>query len=206
LIEVLSAPSVRRPRDNPFRTSRIEALPYRLSKPGRFELLEKWRDLGRQGALVGRKGSGKTTLLRELEQHLERPGHRLCRIRLTEVKPRPSTAEWQALTRRLESSAIVTIDGAEQLSRWLWWRIRRLALSSGGLLITCHSPGRLPTLYDHKTDPQLLADLVEELVDERLFTQLLPKLDRLFVRHDGNIRECLRALYDHWAGDSFEAL
>ncbi len=67
---------------------------------------------------------------------------------------------------------------------------------AGGLVITSHRPGLLPTLYECETSPELLAGIVEELAGEELDSE------EVLARHRGNIRDALRELYDRWAGIS----
>jgi hypothetical protein len=70
---------------------------------------------------------------------------------------------------------------------------------AGLLVATLHRPRLLPTLIECRTDLGLLRELVAELApaDAPL---LEPRLDELFERHRGNIRLCLRELYDVYAG------
>jgi hypothetical protein len=57
----------------------------------------------------------------------------------------------------------------------------------------------LPSLREHRTSPELLADLVTELVGEAGRRALDGDLEELFEIHRGNVRNCLRQLYDQWA-------
>ena len=60
------------------------------------------------------------------------------------------------------------------------------------------APGLLPTLFECTTTPSLLKELVGGLrphghvVSDGL-------LDELYHRHHGNLRDCLRELYDLYA-------
>ena len=84
------------------------------------------------------------------------------------------------------------------LFRSLLLRATRHARS---LVATLHQPGRLPTLIECETNSRLLHDLVEELAPTNVIA-LEPNLEELFLRHNGNIRLCLRELYDVFAGRS----
>jgi hypothetical protein len=64
---------------------------------------------------------------------------------------------------------------------------------------TLHQPGRLPTLIECETNSRLLHELFEELALADA-SAIAPSLDELFHRHEGNIRSCLRELYDVYAG------
>jgi hypothetical protein len=217
-----SGPEVRlaSPKNNPFRTSRIEALPFRdPSSPqdARFVegLLERWNSLDRRGVLVGPKGHGKTTLLEELEFQLEARGFELRRARLRIESPTPDPATRRHLGDGLHDGVVISIDGLDLLRPLTWWRLRRGWRAAGGILATSHRPGRLPTLYEHRSTPELLRQLVRELLDDtdhRLVEPSLvesslvepslvePRLEELFARHQGNVRECFRELYDEFAG------
>jgi len=92
---------------------------------------------------------------------------------------------------------VVLLDGADAL-RWLdWLRFRRLARRAGGLIITTHRPGRLPTLVECATSPALLAEIVGALLGPEA-KRWRNRLEGLWSRHGGNLREALRELYDHY--------
>ena len=103
--------------------------------------------------------------------------------------------------RTAAQSDIVFVDGAEQLGPLAWWRFRRIVRQATGLVITSHRSGRLPTLIECRTSPTLLRELVTELAPDDI-EKLEPRLDDLFERHKGNLRSCLRELYDRYAGRS----
>jgi hypothetical protein len=91
------------------------------------------------------------------------------------------------------------LDGAEQLS---WPRKRTLLRTTrhgGGLIVTTHRAGLLPTLYQCRTSPQLLGGLLEEL--EPQYATSEAELGALFRRHHGNVRNALRELYDQTASN-----
>lgn len=183
-------------RLNPFRSARVESLRFRSAGVSPPELLQRFESLGCRAALVGPKGSGKTTLLEALEAELESGGWSVRRWRLRIERPAPSPEEWRLVETAGERD-LVTVDGAEQLSWWRWRRLLRSSRRAGALLVTCHRPCRLPTLHAHTTSPELLRNLVAELLESG-GDDLPVELDELFRRHDGNIRECLRSLYDLW--------
>ena len=93
---------------------------------------------------------------------------------------------------------VLLFDGAEQLSRLAWWRFRRLARRARGLVITSHRPGLLPTLVACETDADLLRDIVSDLAPTGP-PMPGPAPEELFARHNGNVREALRELYDRCA-------
>ncbi len=182
---------------NPFRSERVEALSYRGPDVSPSGIIENCRRQHHgRGALTGPKGSGKTTLLLEIARHLCAQGKAPLLIRLNETDRR---VDWRTLrlNMRLTHPPPLLLDGAEQLSLFAWWRLRRLARRTTLLVITSHHPGKLPTLHDHRTTPELLATLVRELLDgPEADIPSTQDLTPLFERHGGDIRQCLRELYD----------
>jgi hypothetical protein len=93
---------------------------------------------------------------------------------------------------------LICLDGADELSAAAWLLLRARSRRAGGLLITTHREGRLPTLVRCRTDANLLASLVSALTAP-VPTGTLPELPpatALFTKHGGDIREALRDLYD----------
>ncbi len=181
--------------DNPFATCRLESLEFQLEGMTWSDLSERFDALGRRAALVGNHGAGKTTLAEQLAGRWQQAGWRVHLVRLTRERPRIGRADWTTSLGRLGLEDRVVLDGAEQLTWWRWRRFLRRTRRAGGVLVTTHRPGRLPTLYECRTDVALL---------KRLVGQLAPTLDpragggveELFERHHGNLREALRELYD----------
>ena len=101
--------------------------------------------------------------------------------------------------RAASTEDVLLVDGVEQLGPLTWRKLRRGSLSHAGLIITTHAPGRLPTLIECRTSVELLDEIVTELAPAEI-GRLRPKLPPLFARHDGNVRLCLRELYDWHAG------
>lgn len=188
----------RPPRTNPFRTSRLDALRFRLDAAGWTELMQRLELLGRRGALVGPEGSGKSTLLRELSQRLEADDFHIRRLQLHRDAPPPKAAVWRRLTGALGPRDVLVVDGGDEVPLLRWWWLRRVSRRGGGLLTTLHRPGRLPTLRRHRTSPELLAELVAELSESMASQPSEIELADLFTRHRGNLRDCLLELYDHW--------
>lgn len=190
-------------RLNPFAASRIEALEYRFSDGlGWPALMRRLEALGFRAALVGPEGRGKTTLLEQVASRLEARGAVLRRLTLGRGQRRLSSAERRRLLGDLGPREVLLIDGAQELDRRVWSRIRRRSRSAGGLVITSHQEGLLPTLRLCETSPELLQDLVAELLDELGpgATDLRSlRLSSLYGRHGGNLRSALWELYDRWA-------
>ena len=182
-----------RPADNPFASRRIDRLTYRVPEGGLRFVVERLRRAGGRGAVVGAHGSGKTTLLEALADRLD---GRPVRLALNAETARPLEFAIASLPETIGSERTILIDGAEQLGRWGWWRLARRVKDAGIVVITSHTPGRLPTIHECLTSPQLLAELVDELAPG--MSEVID-LDELHRRHEGNIRLCFRELYDRWA-------
>lgn len=190
----LARPS--RPSDNPFASHRVEALHYRGCAVSWLDLERLIDALGGLVAIVGAKGSGKTTLLEELCEQLPGP---VITVRIHGSDPHPYRTANHQLLDPVTSSHTILVDGAEQLGALSWCTFLSRVHRARRLVATLHKPGRLPTLIECTTNPALLCDLVRELAPEH-GPSLEPTLDNLFHRHDGNIRSCLRELYDLFAG------
>lgn len=184
-----------RARDNPFRTEQVLRVRYRLASGTWAGLLDRFELLGRRAAVVGPQGSGKTTLLEDLAPRLRARGFGVRELRLDTETPRFGPGVLDRLFGSLGPRDVILFDGAEQLGWLAWARFQRRARTAAGLLITVHHAGRLPTLLETSTTPELLDDLVEEILGGRA-----PERTRgLFEKHGGNVREALRELYDQFA-------
>jgi hypothetical protein len=183
---------------NPFRSERIDGLRYRLDETGWSELLARFAALGHRAALVGPEGSGKTTLREEIEERLAARGWRIVRAQLS-ADHKPTWRMLAPLLSHLGKNVLLTVDGAEQMSRLQWWRLCLKTNIAGGVLITSHRRGLLPTLREHSVDAALARDLVRELVGAKQAECLGDVIGDLFIRQHGNVRELLRALYDRYA-------
>ena len=188
-------------RENPFRSARVRAA-IRYAEPsadpgatpaGALALLPRLAALRYRAAIIGPHGSGKTTLLEDLAQVLGARGFRITHVRLDTDDPR-LPRDWPARARHLGAADIVCVDGAEQLGPLGWARLRWQTREASGLIVTTHRPGRLPTLVACTTTPALLARIVRTLAPDAGFEA--PPIADLFARHDGNVREALRELYD----------
>jgi hypothetical protein len=184
-----------RARDNPFAAQRILTIRYRLSGLTWDELLARLEALRFRAALVGPHGHGKTTLLEDLGARLSDRGIHVRTVTLHEGDSQLGGAQRKILFHNLTASDVLLLDGAEQLGRLSWFEVRARTRAAGGLIITSHRPGLLPTLYECHTSPGLLAEIVAELAGEGMET------GELFDRHGGNVRDALRELYDVYASN-----
>lgn len=177
-----------RARDNPFASDRVLGIRYRLPEGLSWDdLLDRLAALRWRAALVGPHGHGKTTLLEELASRLT--SFRVVRITLRTDSRR---LDWRQL-QGLGPNDLVLLDGGDLLGSPSWLRVRWLCRRAGGLVITSHRPGLLPTLLECRTSPELLAGIVRELAGEA------PDVEGLYLRHAGNLRMALREMYDRYA-------
>jgi hypothetical protein len=180
--------------DNPFAPERTEKLAYRL--PGGVTwpaLLERLKAQEYCGSIVGRHGTGKSTLLEQFIPHLKELGFEPQLVRLSTESSMREKEALPAVLRRFTKPSFILLDGAEQLSTRHWLPVRSAASTAAGFLVTVHRVSRLPTLVECDTNPALLADLVQELGGEPLPPE---QATELMNRHFGNIRACLRELYE----------
>jgi hypothetical protein len=184
-----------RARDNPFRVDCIQQIPFQFESASFAELLQTVERSDWRGAIVGPHGSGKTTLLEHLEQYIRARGFTSHWIRLNSERRSLGLACPGSLRAGLMKKDFVFFDGAEQLHRiaWLWfqWSCRK----AGGLIITTHEAGRLPTLIQCRTSPALLGRIAAHLLG--VSESEMGEISRtLFEKHRGNLRNALRDFYE----------
>lgn len=182
-------------RQNPFCVDRVQTIRYRPLNATFDEILLRLEAMHYRAAIVGPEGAGKTTLLEDLQVALKRRGLRRRTVFINDTSPLDRRTRRQLMS-QLESDEIVLLDGADALGYAQWTFLKRHILRhAAGLIITTHRPGRLPTLIDCATTPQLLGEIVAELLPETGDAQA-DSFKQLFCHHQGNIRNCLRDLYD----------
>jgi len=184
--------------ENPFCTRRVRpgAIPFLFSSDQTAEtLVERFQAAGRQGEIIGPHGSGKSTLLAALISVFERTGCCAILVELHDGQRRLPPDLWADT--RLQSPAILVIDGYEQLNRLSRFRLKRFCRRRGiGLLITAHLPMGLPTLLQTAATPELLAKIVAYLSTNQPQVIREDALTLLFTQHHGDLREVLFELYD----------
>jgi hypothetical protein len=172
-----------KPRVNPFRSSQIDNLPYRFCGDSEGELLERLQTLRRRAAIVGPNGSGKTTLLEHIAT-------RLYHLQPLYISLHSDRIALPSLPAILPSHAVL-VDGADLLNKPAWLMLRWQCRNAAALVITSHRAGLLPTLCECRTTSALLRDLIASLIDPFSIDA-----DALFARHQGNLRNAFRELYD----------
>jgi hypothetical protein len=188
-----------RARDNPFSVDRIGAICYRPVHGTVDAILARLEQLNNRAAIIGPQGSGKTMLLEQLQQALEHRGVRTQLLFVNDASPL-TPAQCRQFLSDLSPRELVLLDGADAIRRSSWLLFRRHTVRhAAGLLITSHRPGLLPTLVECTPTSALLQEIVADLAPpNRPISPTL--LADLYRRHDGNLRACLRDLYDLCAG------
>ena len=185
-------------RDNPFAVDRLHRLRFRLPESSWPQLLMQWDDMNHRGAIVGPEGRGKTTMLLELADVLRR---RQWNVRLATLRRAQANA-WRELPSdlllNLDARDCILLDGGEQLGFFAWQRFLHRTKAAGGLVVTLHRAGRLPTWFHCATSVELLDDLVSELLGS-LDDSVRSVNRHLFEKYGGNLRLALREWYDLYA-------
>lgn len=189
-----------RARDNPFAVDRVHRLAYRWTSGDWSAFLERLAAHHYRGAIVGPEGAGKTTLLEQLAERLGGQGWGIRLLKLTREQPVFDAERLRRTLAGLSASDVVLLDGAEQLTWWRWRRFLAGTRRAGGLIITSHTPGRLATVVQCQTSLPLAQALAAELWGHR-DPGLEQLVEILFSQHQGNVRDVLRALYDHCAAN-----
>lgn len=162
------------------------------------EILARLESLNCRAAIVGPHGFGKTTFLETLGVQLRARGRRTHFVRLNDSRPMLPRDELAALASDIEPGDILLVDGAEQMSGLAWMNFKRKFRHAAGVVVTVHRPSLFSTLYECRTSPELLAWLVAEITDGEQ-TLDAPTANDLYVKHEGNLRNAVRELYDRCA-------
>lgn len=186
-------------RDNPFKTDRVLNVRYRLRGETWEELLARLKKLDYRAAIVGPNGAGKTTLLEDLEPVLAGLGFRVRCLRLDRETRSFPQGFLKNLFAVLDKSDLLLFDGAEQMSRISWARFKARSKKAGGLVITSHRRGMLPTLIECATSSELLGEIIAELLQAPY-----EATEELYAKHNGNLRDALREMYDVYAAKDFK--
>jgi len=187
-------------RDNPFSSTRMHRLSYRDPDLPMAAIMARLKTAQFRGAIVGCEGSGKTTLLTEIGDQMAQSGFTTITFHLDSRMQKIPGGQLRAQCRPLSPHHAILLDGAEQMPWAHWHHFRFRVRKAGALVITSHRSGLLPDLVRTRTTPELLAELITELLGEAHGLPS-PSIDRLFHHHGGNIRAALRQLYDIWAAD-----
>jgi hypothetical protein len=189
---------IHRPREvslahqNPFRTSRLLALPPHWDEgEGPATLLARWQAAGRRGALVGPHGTGKTVRLRALAAHLaEEEGRRIIWVQWHDDGT-TTPGDWHSALAGADADAVLCLDGSENLGLLASYLLSRYTRLAGGVLATRHRASLfLPTLARHRPDAEVFTAQA---------ALLLPGIEReareAFSASRGNAHQAFRHLY-----------
>ncbi|WDQ16510.1 nSTAND1 domain-containing NTPase [Rhodopirellula sp. P2] len=173
------------PRTNPFasRHTRPGAIPFRFDRneggsDEHFQKILAGLRQHRLGLIVGNHGSGKSTLLHGMAESLqaEFPGGKW--IQLTGEPDRSPLRRCSSVlandraVREVQSTVsaggVLVVDGAEQLSPWGRFQLRRRAQRAGhACLVTAHRDLRgFHVLHRTQVTAKLIEDLLQELLRE----------------------------------------
>jgi hypothetical protein len=184
--------------DNPFSTrhTRPGAIPF-LFPPGdsATQVIDRLRANHWWGEIIGPHGSGKSTLLCALIPEIHRAGRGTLLIELHDGQRRLGVDLGREVGRKLDS--VVIVDGYEQLALVNRWRLKRFCRRQGqGLVVTSHRTAGLPLVFRTEATPRLAEEIVRRLLQGLPATVDAAELERIFLRHRGNLREVLFELYD----------
>jgi hypothetical protein len=188
-----------RARDNPFATNRVLRIRYELPDGDWPALLDRLDRLSWRAAIVGPHGTGKTTLLEDVQERLNARGVPTVSLRLDSTHRTFARETLDAALATVTPAHVICLDGAEQLTRLGWAAFQRRTRDAGGLIVTTHQAGLLPTLIECRTSAMLLDSIVSRLLSTSPRPATLPTPNDLFHRHRGNLRDALRELYDWYA-------
>lgn len=194
-------------KDNPFAAGRFDAIAFRFPDGDDMDrLIDRLNDVSMRGAIVGGEGRGKTTLLDAIEDCLEASDFSVIRHSFRAGQTQIPRA-MKTRIRDADSRTILLIDGAEQLALLSWHSLKWKTRPLGGLVVTSHRGGLLPTVIQCETSTALLSELLDELAPAR--PDHFPSARELLMRHEGNIRHAMFEAYDFFAAmdpDSREEL
>jgi len=182
-----------RAADNPLSTDRLLKVRFRPLTVSWEELLKRLEGLDYRAAIVGPEGSGKTTLLEDLASSLKYCGFETVLFRVSEED---RAVHWSGKVNR---EAVYFVDSADLLGPLEWLSLKVKTNRARGLIITAQEEGRLPTLLHCKTSPELLYEILRELLGEKA-SSLKPTVEHVFAKHNGNLRTALLNYYDQLAG------
>ena len=158
-------------------------------------LVDRLRQAGWCGEIVGEHGSGKSTLLATLTPAIERAGRRVVVVALHDRQRRPPPGVWSDAG--LDCAAVLIVDGYEQLNRWSRLTLKRFCRRRGtGLVVTAHDSVGFPPLYQTIATASLVERIVGQLMCGREGLLTSEEVSECMSRHGGNLRETLFDLYD----------
>lgn len=184
--------------DNPFNQTSLERLPYTLPGTTWSAIRQRLEALDYRAAIVGPYGSGKSRLLSELDCRLADNPFTVKRLRLSNERRAFPSGFLHGFLKSLTPSDLILFDEANQLNRFSWLYFNWYSQRAGGLIITSHRAGLLPTLTTCAVSLALLTDLVTDLLGHELPPDLKPMLAHLLRQHRGNLHLIFGELYEQY--------
>jgi len=185
-----------RARDNYFSVERVQRIRYRPLNTTFDELLSRLEAMHYRAAIIGPEGSGKTTLLEDLQQALGSKGVETQFVFINDTTPLTGFRRRHLLA-QCTPNQVVLLDGADALRYPSWLTLKHAILKrAAGLIVTSHKRPLLPPLIHCRTTADLLTEIVRDLLPPN---EHAVSLVDLYARHNGNLRLCLRTLYDRYA-------
>lgn len=180
------------PKDNPFRTSKLDSIDYQLSDRSWDDVFQDFRQIP-QCSVVGQKGTGKTCFLLSFAEYI---GPDACYIRLSNDGLLKSLSVIAKNRRR-----VLLLDGVEGFLPF-----QRLAVLFflkhfvPSFLIALHNITEMPVLFQTEVTSSMAKRLVAnnfELSkqDEQKFSE---RASVLISEMRGNMRNVLLKLYDEF--------
>ena len=183
-------------KENPFRSSAVAELRYRISAAELARLVDTLRAQQWRACLTGPEGSGKSALLEALEAPISEAGRKVHWIRLNANSSPDERREARKRLARLRADEVCLIDGGEVFGRLSWLRIiRSLKCTNAGIVATVHRPCGLPALLETEASLDLALSLSRDLAGPHWNEQLEAATTDSFRASGGNIREVFRAGY-----------
>ena len=191
-MEIRHAPEMSAAHENPFRTSRLLALPPHWGDgESAATLIARWHAAGRRGALVGPHGTGKTSRLRALAAHLqEAEGLKIIWVQWHDDGT-TTPGDWRAALAAADVRTVVCLDGSENVGLLGSYQLLKYSCRAAGILVTRHRASLfMTTLARHRPDPTIFAAQAALLV-----AGVEDKACQAFAASRGNAHEAFRRLY-----------
>ena len=186
------------PDQNPFSTARVKpgAMVFQFSGDANAaQLVAQLRENRWRGQIVGQHGSGKSTLLQTLFPAIEAAGRAVRCYIVKPDGPRPPMSAADQAT--WDESTQVVVEGYELMNRRSQKKLDRVCRDAqAGLLITCHKPQGLPTLFHTSVTVELALSLVQQLLPDDCNFITPADVRDSFSRHGQDVRELLFEMYD----------
>lgn len=183
-------------KDNPFRSSILDSLPFIFNKGNMNTIINTLEHNNWKGAIVGPKGTGKTTLLEQIGETLTARGFKITTVRGEKL----GILKLIAYFFKRQPNSILLIDAAENLSIFSSLLLTPAAFLQGGVLITAHQQSLMPTLYICEPSLETLYYLTS-LIIGKSNTIDRHYLQFLFEENHGNLRNVFIKLYREFAED-----